>query len=1742
MANLTENTLYGSSGTQSPIANLSRLTKALQQKSQEASASTLSSGIVRHFNPEVASGIFSSTKAPEKDTGTFPVNEPIAPQVEGTKFEPIPEYEQFVAPDSRNLWATPSDKATLRNWPTSLGGGQYVTDPTQRGALIKSERVLMNDELNPGARKAVLGGLSSKLYQVDHIVPLWVGGADTAANLQILDLPTHERKTAAQSVPLTLLANGKIDLNQAKLMALTWKDKDTKGLPSVNEYGYVPLEVAEKYAKKWEEDMTKPKTWKYFGESFKEEMGNFGKGWLPAPLREFAKGLVGGGTAGIVPGTEVSPESGALGTAGNVAGNIVGTITGLGLLSKGIGAAFRGTRSLLGFQKAVSLADEAMKTAGLATDLGSMASVASKARAETLRKMAASSGLLSLWGQIGLSGREATGQQDAEFSNHMTQFFSDVAFGSLLGSSGQTLKGYAKVGLGTAALSLMEGEEIVPALQNAGLMTALHAMGYKRGMIDPKLRIGNEEAYKMSATTMNQYLGEVIPTVKKGQGVPSVLKLDIPVLDKMRTEYQKNYPNDQRFKDMGPITNEAEALDFIERAARRELGNKVAKSDGTIPQEDIKKEMTRIVVAKNQLYNQTLSPEARIQKEIQDLYSMGEKLRPQVTSSQLRPTIDKTKLLENLPFEFRGEVYDNPQGLRFPTGNVPTTGYGGNIDVGAKKNINDYYNNPKTFSEKLFVVKDPETASIMRLIEQEQLAAGKKSTVGNPDHALRVFVKAETPEGIVIKPVGYMPREVSFDLKKDNLNKTYYEITNRLRHTIETAKSPEELMTMLNKDKAAISINKNTAKDLFERKAEISKMPDEELYTILQPKNAYEKYNSGLNNSTISEEMDKHGLKVLVVDKSNLMPVGGGPPRYNPENPYISLNLNEQDWLRSIAIKDGTTKTMAPIEQAIKEIATRQKSENVSKTAGNILKSEAVLKKPVQETLPTPQTPSTTAEIAPKMPQVAPKVETVAKMPKEEVSSRKTPEKLPKKGLIEGLIERSKLTAKEAAPYMKMEKRIAELNDAASSRYLKSSELRQMESMGKQIRQLMEKKGLIQPARKVWGKVNTETRKRSSNEILKSSLLHAEGEMDFVKGENVEKSPEAMAKALRASANKALAIISENKAGLTPTEQKELKRAFQDGVENMVQERVDTAFGGNTNLSGQKYSETVHQYVGIDPTTGKEIPIREYKEKKPFVTSDQQLADRWGLKVDDKGYLALDKNRQPVFTEEFKKQFDIKQNITPTEWYKGEGKTLGELFKGDLEANLFSKTSHSQSFMRGIDEASKDETFGPLFKGFKKIIDITVADPKSPLTEKNLEERLKSTKDSRAGGNWKLNALFNEKGSYLKKLFSTTNPQGQDISQPKERIFAKSEEQLKKIDEKTVDIEQKAKEAKLERDALLDPEGTTELPKGLNKEDLKGMSQQDVSQMEKIHDLTKFESLLSSMQYQELTGKSPTIKMMADDVVKLGRDFISNYNASIKPESKTRKAFIGKEGWKKIREYLTENLEKEKSSLREDLKKPKNDGKGGLLGDAWSGVKNTVSNLGTMHYEAPDLSTQKPVLPKENTYDVRGIKVGDSDLNEAANILYGEISNRPEAKQQFEIRHIVNTAINRAKNNPKGFGGTLTQVLQKPYQYQSYAPEGITKNGKVIESQYQKLKRGALNETDKKKLKLITDTLGELKSGKFKDTTGDSMFYVHASDGTLWLGKTTKEAKKNADKHEKELKLKKTQWNTAQGAPVLTQR
>lgn len=133
----------------------------------------------------------------------------------------------------------------------------------------------------------------------------------------------------------------------------------------------------------------------------------------------------------------------------------------------------------------------------------------------------------------------------------------------------------------------------------------------------------------------------------------------------------------------------------------------------------------------------------------------------------------------------------------------------------------------------------------------------------------------------------------------------------------------------------------------------------------------------------------------------------------------------------------------------------------------------------------------------------------------------------------------------------------------------------------------------------------------------------------------------------------------------------------------------------------------------------------------------------------------------------------------------------------------------------------------------------------------------------------------------------------------------------------------------------------------------------------------------------------------------------------------------------------------------------------------------------------------KPDKPKESetiTIKDRGIQAKPKELDILRGILFSEISNRPQEKQELESRVIANTAFNRMKEQSK----TLEQVLTQIGAYQ-----GITNE------QFKKAMKGQLNDLDKEKMKIVEKIIEEIKSGQFGDNTENSVFYIHNPDGTI---------------------------------------
>jgi len=135
-----------------------------------------------------------------------------------------------------------------------ISGGAYIK-PVGNLA-VKSART----EGPEGAveRSMARDNLDSRYYQVDHIVPLEFGGANTPENMQVIHIVDHDKKTAVQTVLRKLVGDGKISMNEAIAQSINWKNKnvDDIDLAKLDEFNNLPdgeegSKIAEKKWKEW---------------------------------------------------------------------------------------------------------------------------------------------------------------------------------------------------------------------------------------------------------------------------------------------------------------------------------------------------------------------------------------------------------------------------------------------------------------------------------------------------------------------------------------------------------------------------------------------------------------------------------------------------------------------------------------------------------------------------------------------------------------------------------------------------------------------------------------------------------------------------------------------------------------------------------------------------------------------------------------------------------------------------------------------------------------------------------------------------------------------------------------------------------------------------------------------------------------------------------------------------------------------------------------------------------------------------------------------------------------------------------------------------------------------------------------------------------------------------------------------------------------------------------------------------
>ena len=1852
MANIPQNDTYGTPGATVPTSLRKVPTFTPSTTYQNLARIKEAGGI---FNPTPTPAPGSPEDYQARQAGIFqygtlvnegmgiPTQTQFLPPV-GSPRTPIPlpsDYGSFASPmtinsNGQNIsWGTPVNPV-IRN----LSGdtpGQYVQDLANPDMLVKTQR-----GSNPTADFAMRAGRLGSMYQVDHIIPLALGGADTLANRQLLTYEQNDKKTKAQAIPYTLYAYGKISLNEARVMAMQWKDRDLSDVPQPNEVGLVPLELATKTAERW----TKPKpvTIKDVIANLPEANKNLGKGWLPDPIREFVKGVASGVTMNFIP-YEQGEDQGVGSKIAGIGGMIVGTLAPWSLAAKVLAAPFaavRGVSALLGARRGVAVAEAAANGFGTAEKIASGIKTLNRTPGYVgkflsdpalIKQAGHFAGTSAVFGQAQqfvankfnpytISGEAPETEQNSMIGN----IFRDMAIGAVTGVASPTLKGTAYSVATPMALAFWTNpDDPVEALTQGVMFGVMHSTATFRrpGYNDVKMFGGtpyenpvtlaynhvlDHASYKslsyynpqMKEVPMNQAVPKMKPAeieVAKNNAINNVWqrfffqKDATPQVEKTTLNRFKEFSRGIDTKlDTLPEVSKLSFRDKFSYSARRaktaesraqdqalqeEFGpgfkNKAPEKMPTVPDEGMDldtalSEIKRITISARQLYKGTLSGEMRNKADLDDLLSFGKMVKDRSKTnlqnrfeSQIRfagsdePVINspvarqavETLMQADPQFMTRSTNYSSaePSG-KFPVGDIALTGAAVNQTNMAKAK---YYFEQKALgnaSPNVILVRRPDLAPLFsmnnKLLTPEQIKAGDYAIDANPQNTIQAFGIVKNPQTGKIELV-----ELGMVASDHRLN-----LATGKNHT---------------------AFNQHPGvKEWLATGGEKGMKP-------LTPEN---------HKDTVASVMEKNGLDTLV---TNISP-NATLETISSKNPYIPLKVNEENWLRSLELAKHHQAQPAvnPISVDIAKVNSALGSKDMVDKI-QAMKNNPNRVKPASEYIPkqvTPVNPQTDRAFVPQ--------ETTRTMTQ--------------------TLERSLDVASPAQVKEAFQKnfKIILTEPQAAEIFNKRNDLSMKEGVDL----------LINAANSGNASVQTKVSMEFVKTYLESGALQASpsGQATLAlpllgknaKALGVEEHmlpPQVVAQNSTRIAEPT--AVSPTREPVTPEpviQKPDIPSSVTPSEPTGILDRIITAAQRELPKTRPQTQPVRQQIPDMDAGSIAKNYLPE------------GIAAIESAKPPGRGYTAGDDAMVKAATKKFGETHDmtirnIEDRIQADLQSRGMPQGLIQEVKNQVRSSL---ENHS-TFILGTSDmpVGNAPIEKPKFvaREFYETIDSGLANKDNPASHYFAKAFDKGLKDMLGPGYRKIPTLPKTLADYFRNVFfSEVNSAGRPIEQHKDVIEARARgdygaeraaysARTKQLQDNPTGEKGSLSEAELSRLGVEPTEG----------EGFLGMQVRPWFQEESmIKDLTRGEDLMAALFAEGSISGTKSVRAVKKLFMGYGkqgtdglREFILQRHPSAKRSvaldglekeavsfdaSHTIKKTTEKAQLKEAEEQLPllkkelTNLEKaiadplERSSwqsdeiLAENLKsitdkmkrfskimeelQPSvkdggggpgyHDGKGGLgsfFGGITSGIKKAAQGVGdfltnTVRYEAPK-DPVIPPTPQIPSYDVRGVKVTDDDLSEISAILASEISNRTPDKQRFEVRHIVNTGINRALDNPSYYGDTLTKVFQKPYQYQGYAPQGMTvKGGKTIESQYQKIKAGNIDEPTRIKLEIIKEALEELKSGKFEDTTGGSMFYVHASDGTMWLGSTIKEAKDRANQHERQIGGQRTQWGTAIGLPA----
>ncbi len=768
---------------------------------------------------EMARGTLPSSPSQERmQVGAAPLGTQFLEPKDKTSPIP-PEYKTWGA-DAQGRWVAPTEAAKIVSVPKTLGGGQYIIDPSQPGKLIKSERDALTDPdlfyaLSPEDKmkisrlKATMtGGLSN--IEIDHIDPLWAGGANTFENLQPLRTDQHDKKTRIQSVPLTLLTNGKIDKNKALLMSRQWEyisdNFDISKIPVVDSTGTIDLKLAESLAKEWEK--TPHVTWSKFWKevplarrAIGEKIGGVGDKNLPAFLSGALKGFTQEATMGLIP----TPE--AKGTSENI-GRIVGSA--LGFL-----VPFTGTMSLVG-RIGTKLGLKALRIGKGVAEIGAVEKAAKhlyelknlpyvegakipleyvdKTKQVLVNTILKNAGTFAAYGQLRTSMPTLFGDPDPGIEERVKGLITDSIFGGMTGGLSQNFSSYAKLGGITLGLGLMETGNVNDSFTSALTMMALHKVGplakaAKKGResvdIDKKTADFMDKltadmdvmANKTAVEVRSQWLSKEYEPYKKSGEIPKSL-----------TSERINAENNL-------ILDQASSL----------------VKDGRLSPEDYERIKVQVVTSGKQLLDGGQTELVRKRNATREIISTAEALKKREQGMNFSTPDELIRIGENAPRDF---IFSKDDYSSFePIMKTRVTGMADQIDPVTAENQKRFQEAKKEnrASSQVYIVRrdnmEPLIRKINQGISQKEIDENLHKPSEKPWNNVEVY-------GVVVNPnnqleflrLGWLPRGFRIEGSKFSINEGIRKLNAELKSNF------PEYNPAHNKDLAADFLRRNNLK------------------------------------------------------------------------------------------------------------------------------------------------------------------------------------------------------------------------------------------------------------------------------------------------------------------------------------------------------------------------------------------------------------------------------------------------------------------------------------------------------------------------------------------------------------------------------------------------------------------------------------------------------------------------------------------------------------------------------------------------------------------------------------------------------------------------------------------------------------------------------------------------------------------------------------------------------------------